>query len=261
MTQHPLLKPYLSRQYGRVATRTVTDGQATREGILAAKQFLTQSGVDDTVVLFVAGHGVLDTEYAYHFGTHDFDPQRPAHRGLPFDDLNELLAGIRARHKLFLIDSCHAGKVEPDAPPATWVTLSNSSAIDGAGVVKVRSLNRDRGPGAIVAGQKLVRTRVAQEQIFADLSRGTGAIVIAACSGAEYSLEGPEWQNGVFTFCVLECLRSMQGDVDRDNRLHVSELRDYVSRRVVDLTQGGQHPTVRQENLSNDFPILVRRIR
>ena len=96
---------------------------------------------------------------------------------------------------------------------------------------------------------------MAQLDLFADLRRGTGAVVIAACSGDEYSGEGPQWGNGVFTYSVLECFKSYDADLNEDSKIQVSELRDYVTRRVRQLTQGGQNPTVRQDNLANDFVV------
>ena len=97
-----------------------------------------------------------------------------------------------------------------------------------------------------------------QENLFADLRRGTGAVVIAACSGDEYSVEGEKWGNGVFTYSVLECLKHFEGDTNKDNKIQVSELRNYVINRVRELTHGGQNPTVRQENLANDFVVVAR---
>ncbi|HEY8374909.1 MAG TPA: hypothetical protein VIK91_00415, partial [Nannocystis sp.] len=93
-------------------------------------------------------------------------------------------------------------------------------------------------------------------QMFADLRRGSGAAVISSASGAEFALESPQWQNGVFTYSVLRGLMSGHADGDRDGAISVSELRDYVVHEVHRLTRGAQTPTARRENLEFDFPVL-----
>ena len=93
-------------------------------------------------------------------------------------------------------------------------------------------------------------------QLFADLRRGSGAAVISSASGAEFALESARWQNGVFTYSVLQGLGSGAADLDQDGTIRVSELRDYVVGEVHRLTQGKQTPTSRRENLDFDFPVL-----
>jgi uncharacterized caspase-like protein len=93
------------------------------------------------------------------------------------------------------------------------------------------------------------------QQIFSDLTKGSGAMVISSASGVEFAFESDEWKNGVFTFSLLEGLKTKKADLNKDSSITVSELRDYVMNRVTELTQGKQHPTSRKENLAFDFPI------
>jgi uncharacterized caspase-like protein len=94
-----------------------------------------------------------------------------------------------------------------------------------------------------------------QQDWFADLRRGTGAAVISSSSGNEYSLEGEQWKNGVFTYALLTGLRQQAADANKDQIITVSELQAYVIEQVRKLTQGGQNPTVRRENLEYDFAV------
>ena len=89
--------------------------------------------------------------------------------------------------------------------------------------------------------------------LFNDVSKGTGSTVISAAGGYEFALESEDWNNGVFTYAVLEGLSSGDADRNRDGFVHVSELKDYVTLKVVELTDGKQHPTTRSENALNDF--------
>jgi uncharacterized caspase-like protein len=93
------------------------------------------------------------------------------------------------------------------------------------------------------------------QELFANLQRGSGAAVITASSGVEYALESQKWKNGVFTYSVLEGLQSKKADTNKDGEVRVSELRDYVVRRVKELTNGQQTPTSRQESIEFDFRV------
>ena len=82
-----------------------------------------------------------------------------------------------------------------------------------------------------------------------------GAAVISISSGNKYSLEGDQWKNGVFTYALLTGLKNREADANRDQAVTVSELQSYVIDQVRKLTQGGQNPTVRRENLEHDFVV------
>jgi hypothetical protein len=47
----------------------------------------------------------------------------------------------------------------------------------------------------------------------------------------------------------------MNADANKDYTITVSELNDYVSKRVKELTQGKQNPTSRKENLLFDYRV------
>jgi hypothetical protein len=78
-----------------------------------------------------------------------------------------------------------------------------------------------------------------QQEVLADLRRGSGAIVIAASGGYDFAYEGGGVKNGTFTAAVLEGLNGAAGSNDH-GAVRVSELRDYVDRRVVVLTGNGR---------------------
>jgi uncharacterized caspase-like protein len=96
---------------------------------------------------------------------------------------------------------------------------------------------------------------ILQQDLFADLRRGTGAVVISSSSGSEFSLEGAQWGNGVFTYAILQGLTAGRADRDSDGSVSVAELQSYVIDEVRQLTRGAQNPTVRRENLDFDFDV------
>jgi uncharacterized caspase-like protein len=93
------------------------------------------------------------------------------------------------------------------------------------------------------------------QELFVNLNRGSGAQVISAAAGNSYALESDKWKNGVFTYSILSGLENYAADLNGDKIITVSELRKYVGEKVVELTNGAQKPTSRQENVVNDFRV------
>jgi len=218
---------------------------ATKENILKIKEKLKNSKVDDMVLVFFASHGLLDDKMDYYLATHDVDFYNPSLRGLLYDDLEGVLDGIPARKKLLIIDACHSGEVDKDEMILADANMQN-------GVVK------SRGFKAVKKKEEKIGIKSSFElmkEMFTDLSKGTGAAVISSAGGAEFAFESSEWKNGVFTYAVLEGLKTGNADKDKNGEIVVSELRDYVFDRVKELTNGQQNPTSRRENLEFDFRV------
>ena len=91
--------------------------------------------------------------------------------------------------------------------------------------------------------------------LFVELRKESGATIIASSAGKEYSLEGDEWNNGVFTFALKEGLIGLKADLNKDKNISVSEFKSYLFVRVDELTNGKQTPTVRRENLQHNSVI------
>ena len=230
----------------RTKVLRLLDGDATLKHIIAAKDFLATAGVDDTVIVFVAGHGILDDKYDYYFATTDVDFERPVQRGLPFKALEDLLDGISSRRKLLMVDTCNSGELD-DRQEAHDEVLK---VADGS--VRSRAV---RGVRIVKSGLEVEGSRQVLSEMFADLRRGSGAAIIASTSGAEYAFESDKWHNGAFTYSVLKGLRSGAADATGDGRITVSELRDYVITSVQQLTGGAQKPTSRRDSLEFDFEV------
>jgi WD40 repeat protein len=243
----------------RVQVLSLTDQKATRPEILKARDWLMQSQIHDLVVVFAAGHGMTDKQSNYYFGTHDIDPQDPAANGLPYDEFEFLLDGIPALQKVLLLDTCFSGEIDKDE--AVVVREADPNTLQATRVV-MRSFRANRGVSVVPdTGNEEEGGRLSpdivrfQQDWFADLRHGTGASVISSSSGNEYSLEGPQWGNGVFTYALVHGLKNGKADANGDDRITVSELQAFVIEQVQQLTNGGQNPTVRRENLEYDFAV------
>lgn len=213
--------------------KVLVNSDATHDSILQARSFLAQSTEDDEVVVFFAGHGFFDNRPGhpsiYYYAGHDIDVSDPQTHGITYDQMAGLLDGLRARRKLLLIDTCHAGDLDPSA---------------GA-VAGTRSGGRGFGPLYSTAG--LQDAFDLQEDLFADLRRGSGATVIAAARGEETA--GETTAHGLFTQAVLDSLQAHPTET-------VSQLRNAVSSAIAQQTGGSQRPVTRGENLADDFPIV-----
>jgi WD40 repeat protein len=241
-----------TENYDRVFVDSLFNEKATRENILALKKKFAESAVDDEVMVFVSGHGMLDNSLDFYFGTHDVDFNDPGLRGLKYEDLETLLDGIPARKKLLMIDACHSGEVDKTRLKVT-ADQSVVLAKNMKGTVKSYTYEKEASEEQY---QVAIKTSFElMQELFTNVSKGSGAVVISAAAGNSYALESDEWKNGIFTYCLLYGLKSKKADFNEDGVITVNELKSYVSKEVERLTDGAQKPTSRSENLEFDFKV------
>jgi hypothetical protein len=236
--------------YANISIDSLFNKNANRQNILALKQKLLKTNINDQVILFISGHGLLDADYNFWFATHDMDFNNPSKRGVSYDEIEWLLDSIPARKKLLLMDACHSGEVDVEAmKQAEKDIFENDSNSMVKEVVFKGAYNTKRPKLGLQNSFELM------QELFVNLNRGSGAQVISAAAGNSYALESDKWQNGVFTYSILSGLENYAADLNGDKIITVSELRTYVGDKVVELTNGAQKPTSRQENVVNDFRV------
>ncbi|MCO6487451.1 MAG: hypothetical protein J5I98_03485 [Phaeodactylibacter sp.] len=140
----------------------------------------------------------------------------------------------------------------PDILLATFNQSSVRQRPEGAidGVVSFRSL-RTMSWGETAALSDIEQMK----SLFAGLRKSTGATIVASAGSVQYAMEGPEWNNSVFAYAFLKGIREGQADLNYDGVITISELQEYLPRKVSQLTRGGQLPTYRYENIQNDWRI------
>lgn len=243
-------------RYQRVETLTLLDRDATAKNIIEkGRAFLEATSPEDQVVIFFAGHGLRDEKDRFYFAAHGVDPEAPARAGLPMSEIEALVDGIPALQRLILIDSCFSGLV--DELPEDGKIQALGGATVSAG--EARGFTLASSPSSTTAADSRTVFYAAMDAGLADLRRGSGAVVIAAAAGREFALESSRWNNGVFSFSVLESLKTMAGDTDHDGVVSVAELQRRVAERVRSLTSGAQTPIARQENLVDPFRLGAAR--
>ena len=237
--------------YGEVKELLLTDLKVTKEMLAKVREFLSQATIDDTVLIFVAGHGLLDSKYDYYFGTSDIDFDNPSEKGIAFEEFDDLLAEMPCLRKSLLIDTCHAGELDEDEKKALATSqTAPSGQLIAMHPVGARGMSIKPIEGA--RGKSEWYDRL--QGLFVDLRRGSGSTILSSSAGAEYALESSEQQNGLFTYAVLEALDGTKdADANKDGSVQMSELGEYVKKRVAELTNHKQTPNTRRVNLESDF--------
>ncbi len=178
---------------------------------------LRKAGKDDTIILFMSGHGAVDPKRPgeFFFLTHDADPDY-----LEVSSVN--MTGLRFLRKLdcprviLIADACHAGGF------SKWQTKL-----------------------AIVPALKFLE----------DVGSSAGRVVISSSRPDEYSLESPDLDNSVFTHYLIEALLG-GADEDRNGVVSVHEAYRYVYQRTKTETEGAQHPQF-EGTVEGLFPLAV----
>lgn len=224
----------------RIVTRVLANADAAT--IRAAASFFTPATVDDTAVVFVAGHGGHANDSRYYYLARDTQIATLPTSGVPFQDIEGLLSANKARRRVLLLDTCESGASDADsAGPVVTLARGKSRAVRGL-VLDTRS---SASPLSNVARHLLQeRTRYS----LADLGRRSGAVVLSSARGDEASFEFEDLRNGVFTAALLKTLSEKPAASTGTTPLSIHALRQSAYAFVVERTEGHQHPTIDRDN-------------
>jgi WD40 repeat protein len=230
--------------FNMTITKTITNEQVTKENIEKLKDFLSDATINDQVIIFVAGHGILDAELDYYLASYPMDFNKPEGKGIPYENIEMLLDGIKPLKKILFVDACHSGEIDKDE-----MELAIAENTEQGDVVF-------RAAGTNVVSKEAGKsTSELSKELFTDLRRGTGATVVSSAGGGEFAMESGEWKNGLFTYCLINGIQSKEADLNKDGEIMLSELQKYVQSKVFELSAGKQKPTSRIENISFDFRV------
>ncbi len=227
------------------------DEKVSAEYISRVKEVLRDATVDDTVVLFIAGHGVYEQgdDPVYYYVTYETDLDDLAATAANFEMIEDILRGIAPRKKLFLMDTCESGEIDEEEWEVSAV-LTDSRGIRARSIDENRGLGRSEGR-SFHSPRPFLNNK--DSYIYNDLLRRSGAIVFSSCRGHEFSYEDESIQNGYFTEYIISCMLDREADVNGDNMISIDEMRSYVPKAVSADTDGLQNPTVDRDNIYQDF--------
>ena len=165
--------------YEAVHCVALLDQEATKPGILEALQrFAAQTREQDTLVLFLAGHGTMVYQ-RYYFIPHELRRRAEQleddvrQQGLPADELSDHLVAANARKRMLILDTCASGG-------ALGVALKGRSGFALRGAV-----------------ERLARTQ--------------GIFTIAAAAATEEAQEARQLGHGVLSYALLAGLKAVEG--------------------------------------------------
>jgi WD40 repeat protein len=215
-------RDYLVRDMAVPADRVrlVLDAEATLERVTGdlGTWLPRVAGVHDTVIVYFAGHGAVEDDPTSPDGDGlskyllpvKARPQHLFETGLSMDKLAEVFRRTRARHLVFLVDSCHSG------------------AVGGA-----RGRTVARPPGA--------RSGPVSAFYLTSLAQGESRVVITAARANELSYEAEGLGHGIFTYHLLRGLRGA-ADLDGDGEIVLNEIYQFLGQEVPRATEGLQTP-------------------
>ena len=185
-------------------------------------EFLKMASSEDIIIIFLAGHGTQDNDQNLFFMTYDADNSKP-YTGMDIAKVKNFLANRPINQKAVLwLDICHAGTV--------------------------KSAMASRG------------NQLSSEEAIKQLAEGTVTIVLASSTGKESSFESSDFGggHGAFSFAIIQALKGDADKINGDDNGFVSllEMQNFVSRKVVEITKGEQHPTTPQSQNVRDFPLF-----
>jgi len=154
--------------------RLLLDEKATRVNIMAAlgDKFLNcTAGPDDLVVFYFSGHGSpssADSAGDNYLVVHDTDKTSLLATAIPIQEFTDTIKRhVHSDRMVLAMDACHSGAAEPGAKS----------------IFRVNNFSVDQ------------------------LAQGSGQYVLCSSQPSQVSWESKQYQNGVFTHCLLEGLR------------------------------------------------------
>lgn len=234
-------------RFSAVECIVLADEAFSQASLPRLKEFFGQAGRDDVVMLFYAGHGVLSRDMDYFLGTYAMDFDRPQAEGVDYEAFESCLEHTESIHRFCFVDACHSGELDKEDYLADNVVTKPAGKL----------VFRNAGYGLReVKGQGVKQVQALFNELFVDVRWGMGATVLSSAGGMEVALEGNDWKNGLFTWCLKKGIAERAADLDKDGKISTSELTAYVSQEVNRLSDGLQTPSVRQDNRLQDFVIV-----
>ncbi|WP_027419570.1 caspase family protein [Crocinitomix catalasitica] len=230
------------KPYDRVFSMELYNADFTLDKKSSIANFLHQATINDVILFYYAGHGVLDEEFNYYLATHNMDFNAPNDLGLPFDELEQLFEKMECRNKLMMIDACFSGEIDK-----TSIKV-DTNRIERQDEIQFRSTQ-----AAAIDGYGDMGIFELSKLLFADLRVSKGTNILSSSSGIEYALEGDKWGNGLFTYVLKNALLKTEADLNDDKQIRVMELQVYLRETVSALSDGNQNPILRKENIKNNF--------
>jgi WD40 repeat protein len=211
-----VFKDQQGKLFNKVYNFSLINETATRAKILTAFDRLKQVVTPKDFVVIFIATHGINRENQFYILPHDGDASRANITCVNWRDFSDVVGNLPSQ-VLLLVDACHSGQL-------------------GKNMGQVSSDNTEA-----------VREIASSEY---------GVVIMAASTGAEYSLEHADWAHGAFTLSLIEGLENHKADIRADGTIYLRELDFYVAERVKDLTENRQHPTTQKPSSISTMPVV-----
>jgi hypothetical protein len=197
------------------------DQDATKENLqkLLGTHLKRKVSKEDTVFIFFAGHGAVESDpenpdgdgFEKYLLPHDADLNDLYTSSISMDEIRKIFQRIRSDRIIFIVDSCYSGA------SGGRTILTNASRAN------------------------------LSDKFMERISKSKGRIIISSCAANEVSQENDKYEHGLFSYYFLKGLKG-EADFDHDGLITVSEIFGYVSKTVPSASGQDQHPVKRGES-------------
>lgn len=217
--------------YDNVYSELITDSLVSRERILSFKNLLKKSTVNDVVIIFYSGFGLLSNDFSYYLAAHNTNYKEPEKKGILYEELKGLLTDIPARQRLILLDANTFSEQE--------ILATNDGLMSTSDSIKYR--------GAVIENVP-VTSRINVYNYFHKGLDKDGIITISAAAPDQLVYELPNISNGTFYQSLSSVLNNNATDLDNDRIISVNELYQSISKELEKLSGGKQNPELINRN-------------
>jgi Caspase domain len=169
--------------------------------------FFDDARLNDLLLLYMSGHGVLSQTRRFYFATSSTELRWLRATAIEDSFISDVMQHSRARSIVLIVDCCHSGAfakgLVPKSPPG----------------VDVVPRFEGRGRVTLTASTEL-------EYAFEEVE-----------SGATPSNLGASEPGSIFTRYLVEGIQTGSADADQDGKISIDELYDYVYARVREHSQ------------------------
>ncbi len=193
--------------------------QATRANVVKAlRDNLIMAGKDDTVIVFLSGHGASDPKRPdeFYFVTYDGTFENLYGTALLMNAPN-LFKGIDSDRVFLIADACHSGGFADG--------LRRASAKGAASLATV-------------------------------FQNAKGRFCILSSKPGEESFEDPLYGNSVFTHFLLKGLRGEAASASKSGTVTPKDIYEYVYTKTKEATKGLQHPQLLPKDMEDSPPVF-----
>lgn len=182
---------------------------------------LKRAGKNDTVILFMAGHGADDPNMPgeFFFLTHDADPDFLEATAVNMGR-SWFMQRLDSKRVLVVADTCHAGGFSKDGARSGEASL---------------------------------------KKLMNQFKESEGRVFLTSSRPDEISKEEASLRNGVFTHYLLEGLKGKAAK-NQDGVVTLQEAYEYVYDKTKNATNGGQHPQL-EGRVVGKFPLALAALR